>query len=293
MPHKVPITVIIPTYNRGLAIASVLERIQGCSPQAEDVIVHIDCSDAKLEEELARRFPSVRVLMSTRRLGPGGGRHRCLQVCASPYAVSFDDDSYPVDTDFFERVVRLFAEHPNTAIFGASIRYPYEREKPRVESVVRTASYVGCGYAIRVAAYHGVRGLLPRPVPYGMEETDLSMQLFAAGWGIFEANDLRVFHDTEGKHHGSPEVAAGAIANVGLFAFLHYPLVGWGWGALQIAAVIVHYLRLGQLGGVWSGVLQIVPDCYRNRQYRSPVPLSTFKKFLRLRRTDGDASAKA
>jgi hypothetical protein len=29
------------------------------------------------------------------------GRHRCLLACKPPFAVSFDDDSYPVDSDFF------------------------------------------------------------------------------------------------------------------------------------------------------------------------------------------------
>ena len=129
MTNTVAVAVIIPTYNRGLAITSVLEKIQECNPRPAELYVHIDCADGKLEGELARRFPSVNVLTSPRRLGPGGGRHRCLQVCSTPYAVSFDDDSYPVDADFFGRVVQLFAEHPRAAIFGASIWYPHEREK--------------------------------------------------------------------------------------------------------------------------------------------------------------------
>jgi GT2 family glycosyltransferase len=284
MTDTVAVAVIIPTYKRGLAVTSVLEKIQKCNPKPAELHVHIDCADGELEGELARRFPSVNVLTSPKRLGPGGGRNRCLQVCSTPYAVSFDDDSYPVDADFFGRVVQLFAEHPRAAIFGATIWYPHEREKARVESLARTPSYVGCGYAIRMAAYRQVRGHLPRPVPYGMEETDLSMQLFAAGWDIFEAGDLRVFHDTDGKHHESPEVTAGVIANAGLFAFLNYPMIGWGWGALQVVKVIVHFVRLGQLRGIWSGILQIVPDCYCNRQHRRPLPWNTLRRFLYLRR---------
>jgi hypothetical protein len=160
----------------------VLEKIQGCNPRPAELYVHVDCAEGKLEGELARRLLGVKLLTSPRRLGAGGGRHRCLQVCSTPDAVSFDDDSYPVDAEFFGRVVQLFAERPRAAIFGASIWYPHERERAGVESFVRTPSYVGCGYAIRVAAYRQVRAYLPRPVPYGMEESDLSIQLFAAGW---------------------------------------------------------------------------------------------------------------
>ena len=284
MTGTVAVAVIIPTYNRGLAITSVLEKIQKCNPRAAELYVHVDCADGKLEGELAGRFPSVNVLTSKVRLGPGGGRHRCLQVCSTPYAISFDDDSYPVDADFFGRVVQLFAEHPGAAIFGASIWHRHEREKVRVKSLVRTPSYIGCGYAIRMAAYRQVRGYLPRPVAYGMEETDLSMQLFAAGWDIYEAGDLRVFHDTELKHHESPEVTAGVIANVGLCAFLNYPMIGWGWGLAQVANVVVHSIRLGRLSGIWSGILQIPTDCYRNRQHRRPIPWDALRRFLHFRR---------
>jgi GT2 family glycosyltransferase len=284
MTDAVSVAVIIPTYNRGLRIISVLEKIQECNPRPAEQYVHIDCADAKLEGELARRFPSVNVLTSSKRLGPGGGRHRCLQVCSTPYAVSFDDDSYPVDVDFFGRVVQLFAENPRAAIFGASIWYPHEREKPRVESLVRTPSYVGCGYAIRVATYRRMRGYLARPVSYGMEETDLSMQLFAAGWDIFQAGDLRVIHDTDLKHHESPEVTAGALANAGLCVFLNYPMIGWGWGIAQVANLVVFFIRLGRFRGIWSGVLQIPSDCYRNRQHREPIPWRMLRNFLHFRR---------
>jgi hypothetical protein len=60
-----------------------------------------------------------------------------------------------------------------------------------------------------------------------MEETDLSIQLFAAGWQIYEAGLLRVLHDTDSKHHDSFEITAGAISNVGLFVFLHFPVIRW------------------------------------------------------------------
>ena len=104
MTGTVPVTVIIPTYNRGVAVISVLEKIQECDPKPAEMWVHVDSADGILEGELTRRFPNVGVLTSAGRLGPGGGRHRCLLACKSPYAVSFDDDSYPVDADFFRCV---------------------------------------------------------------------------------------------------------------------------------------------------------------------------------------------
>src|SRR5262245_16832041 len=121
MKTTAPITVIIPTYDRGMRVLSVLEKIRLCDPAPAAVIVHIDLSDGRLEAELKQRFPDVIVLTSSERRGPGGGRHRCLLACTAPFAVSFDDDSYPVDSDFFATVERLFLEHPGVALLEANV----------------------------------------------------------------------------------------------------------------------------------------------------------------------------
>jgi GT2 family glycosyltransferase len=202
--------------------------------------------------------------------------------------VSFDDDSYPVDRDFFGRVEPLFARYPRAAILAANIWQRNEPEKMRDRVVVRMPSYVGCGYAIRLAAYKEVRGTLPRPVAYGMEETDLSMQLFASGWRIYEARELRVLHDTDLNHRRSAKINAGRITNVGLFAYLHFPAGHWGRALLQIANMVRYSIRTGQFRGILLGLLQIPIECYRHRRYRSPVAWPTLKRFLLFRR----ASAK-
>jgi GT2 family glycosyltransferase len=281
----VPIAVIIPTYNRGKAVFRVLEKVLGCNPQPAEILVHIDLSDGKLERDLDTRFPNVRVLSSATRLGPGGGRHRCLLECNTPYAVSFDDDSYPIDKDFFLQVEKLFLTHSRAAIFEACIWHRHEPEKVRNEMLVPIPSYIGCGYAIRVAAYRQVRGHLPRGVPYGMEEMDLSIQLFEVGWQIFQARILRVFHDTELKHHRSPEITSGSIANVALFAFLHYPLVGWGLGLLQLGNKIAYCIKMGRTNGICTGLLSICGDCYRYRQHRKPLRWKTIKAYVYFART--------
>ena len=280
----VPIAVVIPTYNRGRAVLSVLDRIQVCDPQPSEIWVHVDCGDGILERELLRRFSNVRVLTSPIRLGPGGGRHRCLLACSTPYAVSFDDDSYPVDSDFFSLVERLFLKHPEAAVLGASIWHRYEPAKVPTDSVVRSPNYIGCGHAMRLSAYRQVRGYLPRPFSYGMEENDLCLQLFAAGLQVYQTGNLRVFHDTDLKHHYSPEITSGTITNIGLCAFLHYPIIGWGWGLAQVANIVLCSILKGRIRGIFSGLFNIPGDCYRNRRHRNPIPWRLLRRYLRFRR---------
>jgi GT2 family glycosyltransferase len=284
MRRKAPVAVFIPTYNRGKAVFTVLEKVEQCDPSPTEIFVHIDQADGVLEAELSRRFPTVRVLTSPTRLGPGGGRHRCLVATSAPYAVSFDDDSYPVDPDFFRRVEQSFLAYPNAAIFGASIWHQNEPERARVERLSLSPSYIGCGFAIRLAAYQQTRGFLPRPVTYGMEETDLSLQLFAAGWDIYQADFLRVFHNTDLKHHESWENNAGAITNVALFAFLHFPIMRWGVGLLQVGNRVLYSMRTRRFHGICSGLLQIPIECYRHWPHRHAIAWPTLKKFLEFRK---------
>jgi GT2 family glycosyltransferase len=279
------VAVIIPTYNRGVAVLSVLQKIQCCDPQPAEIWVHVDLADGILERDLHQQFPQVKVLTSATRLGPGGGRHRCLLACNSPYAVSFDDDSYPLDTDFFLVVEQLFSKHLHAAVLAAKIWQPHEPAIACSQTLVPLPSYIGCGYAVRLAAYRGVRGYIPRPVPYGMEECDLSLQLFATGWRIYEAGNLRVFHDTDLSHHHAPEITSGVIENVGLYVFLHYPIRGWGLGLAQVANKVAYCIRMGRLRGICSGIYRIPAECYRNRRYRKPVGWRTLKRFMQFRRT--------
>jgi len=289
--EKAPVAVIIPTYNRGSAVVSVLEKVLACDPQPAEIWVHIDQNDGVLERHLAKRFPSVHILTSAGRLGPGGGRHRCLQACGVPYVVSLDDDSWPVDADFFAAIEPLFLKNPDAAIFGASIWHRSEAEIRRSRVVRRVASYVGCGHAMRVAAYRGIRGYLARPTAYAIEESDVGLQLFARGWQVFAAEELRVYHDTDRTHHDAAEITASTITNLALLAFLHYPALDLGRGVAQVANRVAYCLRRGRIRGVASGIGGIVTECYRNRALRAPVRHDVLMAYLRLRQSEADPIA--
>jgi GT2 family glycosyltransferase len=286
MKRTTPITVIIPTYNRGMAVISVLEKLQICDPRPAAILVHIDSSDGRLESELNTRFPDVVVLTSPIRRGPGGGRHRCLLACKTAFAASLDDDSYPIDADFFAAVERLFLEYPEVALFEANVWHRNEAIKPRTRNLTPIPTYLGCGYAIRVEVYRTMRGHLDRPIGYGMEEFDVGLQLFVMGWRMMRAEDLRVFHDTELKHHRSAEITAGSIANVALFGFLHYPVGAWALIVAQLTSKVFYCVRRGRFGGILSGLSQIPGDCYRYRMHRNPVPWKTLKRYIEFRRAE-------
>src|ERR1039458_6891032 len=169
-----PVSVGIPTYARGLRVLKVLEHLAGCDPQPAEIIVHVDQSDGQLERELTNCFPSVRVCSSPRRIGPGGGRHRCLQAAAQPYFASFDDDSWPLDRDFFAEVVTLFERHPRAAGLAALVYFPDEAQPEREAGVATATDFAGCGCAVRVEAYRQTAGYIDRPWAYGIRSEHTS-----------------------------------------------------------------------------------------------------------------------
>ena len=287
MTETVPITVGIPTYSRGELVVRVLERIFTCDPMPAEVIIHVDESDGELEQKLAALFPTVLLLSSPKRVGPGGGRHRCIQAASQPYFVSFDDDSWPMDTAFFARVVVHLESSDDIGGLAARITQRGETIEPAHIESRTVVDFTGCGHALRVAAYRRVTGYVDRPNAYGLEERDLALQLHADGWKMLECDDLRVFHDTDLGHHRRPEVSASTIENAALLVWLRYPASLWGYGLLQYLNVLWFMIGRGRAAGLVLGVIRTPFELWRHRGLRRPLPSAAVRSYLRGRRQSG------
>jgi hypothetical protein len=202
--------------------------------------------------------------------------------------VSFDDDSYPVDADFFKVVSSIFQKNPRVAVLEAQI---WQREEPEIARslhLAKTTGFTGCGHAMQVVIYRALPGYLSEPIPYNIEETDLALQLFCTDWEIYKSGELRVFHDTNLMHHRQNEVVAGTISNVALFAFVNYPIILWAYGVLQLANTLLFCIRDGRVGGILRGLAQVPVRCYRHRHDRRPLPVRTILRHLHARRMRAD-----
>ena len=293
MTPPVPVTVGIPSYARGDCVFTPIERVLACNPPPAEIIVHVDASDGGLERRIHEKFPHVRILSSQYRIGPGGGRDRCLRAASHPYFASFDDDSWPVDPDYFARVVAHFEQMPSAACLGATIFHRNQPCPPLSDTLTLISSFTGCGEAMRVAPYLASQGYTDRATPYGIEELDVSIQFHAAGHHLVECGDLRVFHDTILSHHTKPEVTAGTIANAALLAWLRYPLVWWPFAILQYVNVIRFMIREQRFDGILSGIVQTPAVVWRYRHHRFPVPAQTLASYLLSRYHHGPVSPHA
>lgn len=279
------VTVVIPTYCRANQLLKTIEKILSCNPYPDEIIVHIDGDDRETEEVLlSSSLTAVSIVCSSEHVGPGGGRNRAIAQAKNSLVASFDDDSYPIDTDYFQRLLILFQLFPDAAVIGASIYHLDESVAADSFSAAWAAEFIGCGCAYRKKVFLQMQGYVPLPVAYGMEEVDLALRLHHAGWSILSSNWLRVFHDTRLEHHAKPHINAASISNQLLLAYLRYPILFWGLGVIQCLSRILWLIRHGRVAGIVKGLCITPALIQQHHDYRQIVSAKSLLSFLHLRR---------
>jgi GT2 family glycosyltransferase len=278
------VSVIIPTFERTEKILETLAHISTCNPVPDEVLVHIEFGDPHSGPVIASEFPHVRQFTSNVRLGPGGGRNRLMREVKNEIVVSLDDDSYPLDADFFPAAAAAIERHPEAGVIAMNIIHDDEPVIERKRAARPVADFVGCGCIYRRSAFRDTSGYVPVQPAYGVEEADLALQLLDAGWTIVHDDDLRVRHATSRSHQASAAITAAHISNVALLAYLRYPLRYWPLGLAHVANRIFWSLRNHRHAGIGAGIAAIPGKIWRFRALRRPVTPGTMRKVKRLRR---------
>jgi GT2 family glycosyltransferase len=278
------ISAIVTAYERTEQTLATLRVIQSCVPAPGEILVHIDANQIACENAIRGAFPNVRILRSEEQVGPGGGRNKLVEAAQFQFVASFDDDSYPLDSDYFARALLLFEKFPEASLICAALYHAGESIGLDARSAQWTADFSGGACIFRRDAFLAAGGYVPLPVAYGMEEVDLAIRLHSQGGKILTTPWLRVFHNTDLKRHGDPQVTAGSIANLALLAYLRYPVSLWGIGVGQCANRLLWLLRHGQRRGIVKGVTMIPGHIWENHCFRAPVSRKILRSYLALRR---------
>jgi GT2 family glycosyltransferase len=280
-----PITAIVTAYQRTKQTLETIRIIRDCEPRPNEILVHVDADQRDCEAAIGRVFPELKLLRSDQCVGPGGGRNKLVAAANNEFVASFDDDSYPIDADYFGRVLALFNTFPSAAILSAAVYHQGEVVAPDIQQSREWVSDFSAGASVyRRAAFLATGGFVPLPVAYGMEEVDLALRLHAQGAKILKTCWLRVFHNTDLKHHANPEVTAASIANLALLTYLRYPPSLWFVGLVQCCNRIAWLLRNGRRRGILPGLLMTPGYLRAHRRYRRPIGPGAVKSYLALRR---------
>jgi len=278
------VTAIVTAYHRVEALRQTLTRLAACEPPPAEILVHVDGGLPELLALLRAEFPAVRLYDSQELIGPGGARNLLIKEARCRWVASFDDDSSPVDADYFARVERLMNLYPQANLLAAKIYLPGEAPADVSRTVEWGADFVGCGCVYLRESFLRTTGYVPLPLAYGMEEVDLALRMCAAGQKILQCAELRVLHDTAYQHHQEAAVTAAGIINSALHAFLRYPVLLWPLGLAQCLRRLWWLLREERLPGIASGLLGIPRHLWRYRTYRAPVGVDDLVRYQRLRR---------
>ncbi|MFM2169256.1 MAG: hypothetical protein RIS79_3627 [Verrucomicrobiota bacterium] len=244
----------MPACLRVQALLKTLSIIQRCNPAPEEILVHADGGSSAILAAMTEHFPAVRVLVSDHLLGPGGARNRLIAAAQHELVANFDDDSFPDQPDYFARVLRLAREFPDAAMYSAASQ-DFEKAMPGPHAIAVSS---GCGCVFRKSWHAKTRGFVSLPIAYGMEETDISLQLHALGGVIVHAPDLHVKHDKSPPVEVSAHLNAAVIANMALLPYLRYPVLMWPAGFWQVLRRVMYVINSGWCHGVWTGI-QMIP----------------------------------
>jgi len=278
------ISAIVTAYERVDQTLATLRVIQNCVPAPDEVLVHVDANQVKCEDAIRNAFPEIRVLRSGDQVGPGGGRNKLIDAAQFEFVASFDDDSYPIDSDYFARARKVVDRFPDASVICAALYHAGESIGLDDRSAQWTADFRGGACIFRRSAFIKAGGYVPLPVAYGMEEVDLALRLHSRGGRILTTPWLRVFHNTDLKRHGDPHVTAGSIANLVLLAYLRYPVSLWAIGVGQCANRLLWLLRHGRRRGILKGLTMIPAHLRANHRYRLPLSKRAVRSYLALRR---------
>lgn len=280
---SVDVSVIVPTYRRPSQLLQTLGRVADCRPRPSEVIVHIDAGDDVTVPALAAAPMPVRILCAKSPMGPGGGRNRLIREASHEFIVSLDDDSYPLDPDFFGRTVDILTANPDLALLAVNCYRRDQEPEPIRDLVTEGCAFEGCGAIFRRSALLAVEGYRALRDAYGMEESDVVLQLLDAGFRIGRAHALRVRHEVDLIQHAKPRLNAAQISNTALLPFLRYP---WPYVAglpVKVLRRVLFCVRAKRFAGVGAGLARIPGAIWRHRHSRRPVSRDTMRRYLALR----------
>lgn len=280
------VSVIIPTWRRTDQLRLALNHLLACRPLPGEILIHVDAGDSVTPVMLAAEFSNrVSWITSLKNQGPGGGRNLLVPQASFPLIASFDDDSWPIDIDFFHIAQTLMQHNPQAAVLAGQVTLRDQPVLPPQGTITEVNCFENCASVFRKDAFLKTGKYLPLRYAYGMEEADVALQLMDAGWTILKAPQLRVYHDSELQHHASPEINAAHITNTALLAFLRYPVSYWPLGLAQVGNRIRYALSVGRRRGIMAGVLGIPRAIRTYAQARQPVKKETILRSRQLTRT--------
>jgi GT2 family glycosyltransferase len=194
--------VVITSHNRCDNLRSTCEQLRKLSPAPDEIIICLDgCTDGS-RKMLVREFPEFQMIENFTLQGSIPSRDRAFRLVKSDFIVTLDDDSYPTDPAFIEKVRGVVTRHPEAgAITFPELRNDGYAEGPafRPQSPGQyVRGFPNCA-GIMLRALYGREAEYPVFFFHAYAEPDYCLQLYAAGYAVWFEPSLTI------RHHFTPK----------------------------------------------------------------------------------------
>lgn len=279
-------TVVITSRNRCddllAAVNSALDQTA-----VTEVIVLDDSSDDQTSEQVAERFPDVRLYRSQTPVGYIALRNLGNRLSRNDYVVSIDDDAIFSTSTVIADALRVF-DHPRVGaaavpFINVNTSPALLQQPPDRREVYLTESYVGTAHVLRQDLFLALNGYREEFVHQG-EETDFGIRLADQGYFVSLADSPPILHHESPKrsyarmdYFGRRNDCLIALWNVPLIFLpvqLPLTLIGGLWFGLRHGRPF-GMLR-GSLAGLWTGLTKL--------ENRRPVSARTYRYHKRTKR---------
>lgn len=274
------ILVVIVNWNLKQETVACLESLENTGYPC-DVVVVDNGSEDNSAEEIASRFPLVRVLALSRNLGFAAACNLGLKQGLSErthYVLLLNNDT-TVDGQLLVELVRAAESHPDAGILGpivynacepdrlwhagarrrrwvlAAVNLAQEQVDEGQFDRIREVDYVfGCGMFVRRQVLEAIGTLDPRFFLY-LEDMDYCLRAQAAGYRLLCVPGAKIWHRGSASTASDPALRKyHLVRSTWLFLRKHavrlwVPAAVVFWGLVFLRAVIVDMLQ-GDLTGL-------------------------------------------
>ena len=282
-------TVIITTRNRLDSLRQTLDVLVRLDPRPDEIIVCADgCTDGTAA--YVRTLPGVRLIINEQGRGSIASRDTMMRQASGDIILSFDDDSYPIESHFVKIVLGLFEGNPRLAIAAfpqLSDEFPDSLTRADFGPSYFIGTYASSSASIRRSVYMELGGYAPL-FYHVYEEPDFALRCVAAGWQVKYETSIHVRHHYSGLQRNEMRVHHFHARNEIWSVVMNCPAPYVGAVALFRFARQFNYACKRGLAWVmrepawWMSCLTGLPACIAKRK---PLPWKSYRRWMALVRT--------
>lgn len=271
----------IATKDRWGDLAVTLQQLSARGYDRHPTLVVDDGSSVPVPDALRERYPRVRFIRHERSRGYIVRRTEIASLLATPFILTLDDDSHPLEGSLDEAAAFLEAR-PAVAVLAFNILCGRSTvpKLPPGTAPFPVQRFLGCGHLLRRAAFLGLGGYRAELIHY-TEEGELCARLLRYGWEVHYFPSLLIRHNqvVVGRNH--KRIAYYQGRNRALLALWHFP-----WWALpaRLATALIGTFAIVPRHAYGSGALGFLAGlAVGARLHRHRKPLSS-EQYVRWRR---------